>query len=69
MADDETEGTLPPLYHACMANDLALVKRLLADGANPNDGESVYHAAQLNRRLCLELLLAHRADLSASRIR
>jgi ankyrin repeat protein len=48
-----------------MADDLALVKRLLEEGADPNDGESVYHSAQLNRRGCLELLLAHGADLSS----
>ena len=36
-----------------------------SQGANPNDGESVYHAAQLYRRECLELLLAHGADLSS----
>jgi ankyrin repeat protein len=59
------EPELPPLYHACMANDLALVEKLLTEGADPNDGESVYHSAQLNLRGCLELLLAHGADLSA----
>jgi ankyrin repeat protein len=60
----ETEPTLSPLYHACMANDVAQVEELLLAGADPNDGESVYHAAQLNRRECLALLLAHGADLS-----
>jgi ankyrin repeat protein len=63
MADDAPD-TLPELYHACMANDLARVERLLASGVSPNDGESVYHAAEENRRECLELLLAHGADLS-----
>jgi ankyrin repeat protein len=62
--DDVTNGSLPPLYHACMANDLPLVKRLLEEGADPNDGESVYHSAQLNLRECLALLLAHGADIS-----
>lgn len=65
MGEDDTEDALPPLYHACMADDRALVKKLLVEGADPNDGESVYHAAQLNRRECLELLLAHGADLSS----
>jgi ankyrin repeat protein len=64
MAEDDREESLPPLYHACVANDVALVGQLLAAGADPNDGESVYHAAQLNRRECLALLLAHGADLS-----
>ena len=65
MDQDETGVSLPPLYHACMANDVALVRRLLASGADPNDGESIYHAAQLNRRECLALMLAHGADISA----
>jgi ankyrin repeat protein len=61
---DAGPDTLPELYHACMANDLARVKRLLASGVSPNDGESVYHAAQENRRECLELMLSHGADLA-----
>ena len=65
MGSDGSEEALPPLYHACMADDRALVKKLLSEGANPNDGESVYHAAQLDRRECLEILLAHGADLSS----
>ena len=65
MSGDGTDDALSPLYHACMADDRALVKKLLLEGANPNDGESVYHAAQLYRRECLELLLAHGADLSS----
>ena len=64
MADESPAPPLPPLYHACMANDVALVRQLLEGGADPNDGESVYHSAQLNRAECLELLLAHGADLS-----
>ena len=39
--------------------------RSFVGGADPNDGESVYHSAQLNRRECLELVLAHGADLSS----
>ncbi len=62
---DETEPSLPPLYHACVANDLDEVKRLLEAGADPNDGESVYHSAQLNHRACLEILLSHGANLSS----
>jgi ankyrin repeat protein len=65
MDEDEPGESLPPLYHACMANDVALVRRLLASGADPNDGESIYHAAQLNRRECLALMLAHGADISS----
>jgi len=64
MAEDDAHPPLPPLYHACMANDLALVQKLLEDGADPDDGESVYHSAQRNLRGCLELLRAHGAELS-----
>jgi ankyrin repeat protein len=67
MADDAPDApdALPELYYACMANDLERVKRLLESGVSPNDGESIYHAAQENRRECLELMLAYGADLSA----
>src|SRR5207249_2039770 len=43
-----------------------LVKLLLEHGANPNDGESAYHAAERNHRDVLELLLAHGAEISAT---
>lgn len=62
------EGTgnekLPMLYFACVSNNLGVVKLLLERGANPNDGESVYHAAEMNHRECLELLVAHGANIS-----
>lgn len=62
----EPEGHLavPVLYVACLANQPAVVRRLLEAGANPNDGESVYHAAERDHRECLALLLAHGAALS-----
>ena len=50
---------LAALYFACVANNVPVVKLLLERGANPNDGESTYHAAELNHRECLELLSAH----------
>jgi ankyrin repeat protein len=43
-----------------------MVRLLLERGAKPNDGESIYHAAELNRSECLELLLAHGADISGA---
>lgn len=55
---------LPALYFACVANNVPVVKLLLERGANPNDGESTYHAAELNHRECLELLSAHGAHIS-----
>jgi ankyrin repeat protein len=62
-ACDEGPG-LSALYGACEANNIVVVRLLLERGADPNDGESVYHGAQKNRRECLDLLLAHGADLS-----
>lgn len=64
--NDWPEGRLPILYAACGRNDYpGLTRRLLAAGANPNDGESIFHAAENNHRACLEALLAGGADLSA----
>ena len=61
-----TEPELPPLYYASVANDLAEVKRLLEAGADPNDGESVYHAAEKNHRAVIDLLIAHGCNISAA---
>jgi ankyrin repeat protein len=52
------------LYHACVAGHPDVVALLLERGADPNDGESVFHAAELNRRECLALLAQHGASLS-----
>ncbi len=43
-----------------------LVRLLLERGANPNDGESIYHAAQYNLPDILEVLVAHGGDLSGA---
>jgi ankyrin repeat protein len=48
-----------------MADRPAVVRLLLEHGARTQDGESIYHAAQHNRHACLDLLLAHGADLSS----
>ena len=58
IAQGETGPGLPVLYFACERGNAALTRVLLEAGADPNDGESIYHAAQFNRRACLELLLA-----------
>jgi len=65
----EQDGAPAPisvLYHACMSDNLPLVNLLLDRGARTQDGESIYHAAQFNRRACLEALVAHGADLSST---
>jgi ankyrin repeat protein len=63
--DGDPHAKLPALYFACVAGNVPIVKLLLERGAEPNDGESIYHAAELNRRECLELLLAHGGDIGS----
>lgn len=58
------EGRLPILYAAVGHHNYPrLAATLLRAGAKPNDGESVYHAAEKNHRECLAALLAAGADL------
>ncbi|WP_153769810.1 ankyrin repeat domain-containing protein [Labrenzia sp. CE80] len=59
----ETDHTLSPLYFAIgHANNMALGQWLLDNGANPNDGESLYHSTELGHHDGLRMLLAHGAD-------
>ncbi|MEM9550682.1 MAG: ankyrin repeat domain-containing protein, partial [Pseudomonadota bacterium] len=54
---------LPALYGAIgHANNMALGRWLLEHGADPNDGESLYHATELGHHEGLKMLLAHGAD-------
>lgn len=62
----ESGGRISALYFPCVTNTYGVAKVLLERGANPNDGESVYHAAQHNHREILELLLSHGADVSST---
>lgn len=62
---DEPGPPQTALYYACLNNRVEIVRRLLERGAHPNDGESVYHAAEHDHRDCLELLKRHGAELSA----
>jgi len=58
---------LPVLFGASgEAGHLGITRLLLERGANPDDGESVFHAAQHNRCDILEVLLEHGADISAA---
>lgn len=58
------DAKLPALYGATGINNHPQVARvLLAAGANPNDGESLYHAAEHHHVACLEVLLEGGADL------
>lgn len=56
---------LPVMYFASVQGHAALVQVLLEAGADPDDGESVYHAAEHDHRDVLERLLAHGAEVSA----
>jgi ankyrin repeat protein len=52
-------GAMSVLYGAAgVAHDPETVQLLLEHGADPNDGESVYHAVEAEDTACLELLLA-----------
>ncbi len=57
---------LPALYFASRVGNASLVRLLLERGADPNDGESTYHAAENDHREVLQALLEHGADLSAA---
>ena len=61
-----TEPELPPLYFASVADDRAEVERLLQAGADPNDGESVFHAAEKNHRAVIDLLMQYGCDISSA---
>ena len=60
------ESRQPILYAAVGRNNYpAIARRLLAEGARTEDGESIYHAAEENHRECLEALAAAGADFSS----
>ena len=58
-------GAMSVLYGAAgAAHDLGDQRRLLLDrGADPDDGESVYHAVEAEDTACLELLLQRGATV------
>ncbi len=63
LTDDLPDNPLPCLYAATGLNnnaDLGLV--LLEAGANPNDGESLYHSTEHPDLACMKLLLRHGAE-------
>jgi ankyrin repeat protein len=65
---DETHtnefGAMSVLYGAAgVANDPVTTLELLERGANPDDGESVYHATEAPDPECLRLLLTHGATV------
>ncbi len=55
-------GSMSALYGAAgVAHDPELTRVLLEAGADPDDGESLYHATESRSTACLELLLEHGA--------
>jgi ankyrin repeat protein len=57
-------GHMPVLYGAAgVAHDPETTRLLLDRGANPNDGESLYHAMEAEDDACAELLLARGATV------
>ena len=67
--ESDPNSRIPALYWACIRDQPEVVRLLLERGAEPNDGESIYHAAELDRRACLELLLEHGGNLSGPHAR
>ena len=56
-------GRMSALYGAAgVVHDPELTRILLEAGANPNDGESLYHATEAESPECLRLLLEHGAE-------
>lgn len=62
-SSEGSDNLLSPLYFAIGHSDnMPLGRRLLEHGANPNDGESLYHSTELGHNDGLELLLEFGAD-------
>ena len=60
---DGNDYKLSPLYFAIgHANNMPLGRWMLQNGANPNDGESLYHSTELGHHDGLKMLLEHGAD-------
>lgn len=62
----DPHARVPALYFACVSGNAPVAQLLLERGAEPNDGESVYHAAEHDHEDCLDLLVGHGADISQS---
>ena len=60
-------GRMSALYGAAgVAHDPELTRVLLEAGADPDDGESVYHATEAGSTECLRLLLEHGATVQGT---
>ena len=60
-------GETTALYGAAgVLHDPELTRLLLLAGADPNDGESLYHSVEADDAECLRLLLEHGAETRGS---
>jgi ankyrin repeat protein len=60
-------GNMSALYGAAgIRYDPELTRALLEGGANPNDGESVYHSTEAESPECLRILLEHGAETNGT---
>ena len=59
-------GYRSALHGSVTANNPEITRLLLQRGADPNDGESLYHAAEHRDHQCLRLLLAHGATVAGT---
>jgi ankyrin repeat protein len=60
-------GRMPALYGAAgVVHDPELTRVLLEAGADPDDGESVYHSTEAESPECLRVLLEHGASTHAN---
>ena len=65
--EDPPHSPLSCLYGATgLNNNPALALALLEAGANPNDGESLYHSTEHPDLACMKLLLQHGANVTAA---
>lgn len=65
----DPQAQIAALYFACVSGNAPVAKLLLERGAEVNDGESVYHAAEHDHEDCLDLLVSHGADISNAHAR
>ena len=61
----EPKYRLSALYFACVRDHAGAVRALLEHGANPQDGESIPHAAELDHRASLAVMAEFGADFGS----
>ena len=59
-------GYRSALHGSALVNNPAIMRVLVEHGADPKDGESLYHAAGHRDHACLELMLSHGATVAGT---